>query len=103
MEIITKKELIASVAERWRYQYPKNACTEKMETIYQKLIRLPLGATENDVTNIIGNGSWTRNKCDECQKENEVIVRIGEEPDDDFSYAYICAACLQTALELAEK
>ena len=51
------------------------------------------------VNDLIGNPGWTRNKCDECQQDSEVVVFLG----DYDSAARLCPNCLQGALDLVLK
>ena len=100
MKLITKEMLIKEVAIKWRRQYPKShPYGPKKDVIYGRLLELPHDATERDVAEIIGNSSWTRNKCDECQKDSDITVMLG----NDSSTAQICLSCLQEAKSLVEK
>lgn len=51
------------------------------------------------VNDLIGNPGWTRNKCDECQQDSEVVVFLG----DYDSAARLCPNCLQGSLDLVLK
>jgi hypothetical protein len=57
--------------------------------------------TEADVAAAIGNDSWTSNRCDECGRDNEVVVTVGEPPDYESRTASLCPECLAKALQLA--
>lgn len=101
MLIITKRELINTVAEKWKYQYFSSGKWGKYngdpEDVYKQLCALGNDATEEDVSRIIGNDSWTRNKCNECNLDCEIIVRLGELPDYDSATACVCRDCLLKA------
>jgi hypothetical protein len=56
-------------------------------------------ATAEDVKAIIGNDSWTRIDCDECNQRVSVAVSLGAEPDWDSDTATICVECLGKAIE----
>lgn len=99
MNLITKSMLIKGVAKEWRAQYPKGRAQDK-DAIYNKLCRLPEGATENDIAKVIGNSSWTSNKCDECKQESDVVIMLGDEPDYKSNTASICPQCLSKAMSL---
>lgn len=62
----------------------------------------PETATAEQVDEIIGNRSWTRLKCNECDKEVEGLVCIGEEPDYDSQTAFVCFACLREAFDMVK-
>ena len=63
MNIITRREKIANVAQAWKKQYyngrrwPYKA---DHQVTYNRLSQLPSDATERDVEKIIGNDSWTQ-------------------------------------------
>ena len=102
MYIITKKELIKTVAERWKKAYFINSKWEygaDKKEIYNNLIEKK-PKTELEVANIIGNNSWTDNVCNECGKQKEKIIVIGEPEDYESKTAYVCEECLNEALKL---
>lgn len=106
-EVRTKRALIATVAERWKEQYwsPRgwkftHAGPNRM-AIYKRLVALSPNATEADVIEAMGLGSrngWIENRCDHCDRDVDVTVRLGDEPDDESSTAYVCRECLVGAL-----
>lgn len=111
MKLIHKRMLIANVAANWKNQYcARNPLVLKnggwmqggldYEGIYNRLVALPSKATEEQVTAIIGNGGWTRNVCDQCKRDVEIVVEVGQEPDYESATARLCAQCLQDALAL---
>lgn len=51
------------------------------------------------VNDLIGNPGWTLNKCDECQRDSDVVVFLG----DYDSASRLCPICLQGALDLVLK
>lgn len=106
MRLKTKRDLINTVAERWKAQYfPwKIGNFLPKEPIYNKLLKLPKGiATAKQVNKIIGNSSWTDNKCNECNGDFEVTIMLGEEPDYESSTVFVCLDCLQKAIELMKQ
>ncbi len=84
MNLETKEDKIKSVHRRWVEQYGK----------------YPSDLSEMDITSIVGNTSWTKNTCDECRTDCEILVTIGEEPDYDSLTASICKNCLNKALKM---
>jgi DNA-directed RNA polymerase subunit M/transcription elongation factor TFIIS len=94
MELITKQDKIRTVLERWKNQYPdsKKDIAKKLEQTKPK--------TEDEVADIIGNRSWTTQHCYECGKDKDIILQLGEEPDYESATTYICAECLQKAVNL---
>jgi len=102
MKLISKTERVETVPSRWKNQYfQKGQWTygDNKERIYNKLIKLdPL--TEEAIVQIIGNSSWTQNICDECGKDCDILIEVGEETDYESSTARICHECLSAALFL---
>lgn len=102
MKPITKRGKILEVVRRWTSQYrdpPPSSMTAEKTT---KLKSLDLStATESEITAIIGNPSWTAIRCDECGRNVEKAILVGEEPDYESSTATVCEACLiQACAEL---
>lgn len=105
MNLVTKRELISSMAERWRCQYFQGDHWTTLfrgsaEPIYRQLLQLGADATESDIAAIIGNASGTRNTCDECKQDAEALVVLGFGPENA---ARVCVPCLYRAIELAER
>lgn len=101
MELITKQSVVDTALERWAYQY-RNGYMNK-GSITNALLALPKPINADDVNRIIGNDSWTSLTCDECGKEVDAVVMLGQEPDHDSSTAYICKKCLISARKLFTK
>lgn len=110
MKLFTQRILIRAVAERWRqaasvtpdlYGHPPRSRAK----VLSKLESLDLEtATHEEISDIIGNESWTRmDACDECGVVPEVMVRLGEDPDYESSTACICPSCLEKAVRLAKE
>jgi hypothetical protein len=100
MELITERDLIRSVASRWRRQYNgrmNEALTrgQTPEQIAQELDRLDVEvATAEDVIRIVGNDTWTcPPRCSECHSVRRAVIRIGEEPDRESETAWLCQDC----------
>ena len=101
MKVITRQEVANHVADKWKKQYETGpyASPEKVA----KLIALrALGDTPNpdDVDKAIGNESWTRVKCHECNEEVSPVIRVGQKPDYESYTACICLRCLHIAVEI---
>ena len=95
MELITKKDMIDNIVERWTGQYPypyKKDITEKLKQLSNP--------TEDSIAEVIGNRSWTSNKCTECGEEHETLVQLGEELDYDSSTVHVCIYCLEKAIDV---
>jgi len=107
MHIIRKSEIVQGVAKRWQERYFRNGkWTEthsgSSEEIHEQLLALGEDATEEQVTAIVGNDFWTRNKCSECDLDVDLTVHFREEPDYDAVGADVCPSCLRKAVGMLE-
>ena len=102
MKIIRKSELIQSIAKRWHeaYCYRGRWDRKSQSEVYERLLTLGEDATEEQVTGIIGDASWTRTVCSECGCDVDLVVHFGEEPDYDAVWADVCLGCLRKAEQL---
>jgi hypothetical protein len=108
MEVLpTEREMIRTVADRWRRQYynerTKTWTTTRFdsgEAVYVQLRGLdPESATSADVAAIIGNDTWCGHFCSECSEYRHPAIELGY-PD---SSATICAKCLGKAYRMLKK
>lgn len=110
MNVITERELIRSVAARWRHQYGDRGdySSRRLRSgktaaeVAAQLDQLdPETATAADVARIIGNDSWTRvAECDECRGRAPCVVEVGEPPDYESSTARLCLPCAERAVAM---
>lgn len=104
MKKITTRSQILSVAERWDRQYPSRRPDHVRDPIRKRLHELDkTTATAADVAAIIGNDSWTKCMCNECDQEVESVVEVGQEPDYESATATLCVTCLKKAAALMEE
>lgn len=98
MRIITKNQKIAEVPELWRKQHtnidtgawqPFNGAYDPYDMHY----RLCAATTEQEITAIIGNDSFTRLQCTICRNNVDRLIELRE-------YIFICPACIAAAREL---
>lgn len=103
MKVRTKQDLCRNVAQQWRKNYERSfdAWPDK-KFVYLALQELNGSGTEEQIAKIIGNDSWTRNKCDECGKDAQTTVQLGAEPDHDTPTVFVCLTCIKTGAKLAE-
>ena len=95
MELITERSRIKGVADAWDAQYGpefrptvSGSSKEKSEKLHALNLSKVSAATVNK---IIGNDSWTRIVCYECQKPvTKVAVLYG---DDGTAVFEICESC----------
>jgi hypothetical protein len=116
MKLTTQRDLIRAVAARWRQQYepfqnddrplfsvrngcrqpiPKKAIIEMLDALDKET------ATPADVAGIIGNASWTRLTCDECEKDTDAVLTVGEKPDYESHTASLCRSCVERAASIS--
>lgn len=103
MYLITKKSILEGLAAKYKMQYPVNRQffdgSWSDDKINLLLKEKPL--TEKRANEILGNDSWTRNRCDECNADVYATVQLGQEPDYESATANICLECLNKAVALA--
>jgi hypothetical protein len=109
IELLTKRGRIRDVANRWASQYPAAsdpdgpAPWQNKQAILKRLLALDLEtAQESQVTEAIGNSSWTRISCDCCDAELDAAVVLGEPPNYESATAIVCLDCLKKAVQLIE-
>lgn len=105
--VIIKRDLIRSVRNRWREQYqrdiadrtsPRHADRARVD---DALYRLDAETcSEADVDAAIGVSGWAANRCDFCDRNVDVLIQLGQEPDYEARYIEICADCLGEATNI---
>jgi ribosomal protein S14 len=104
MNLVTKTQKIKDVAASWHRQYYKKSqrCIPDADkaAIYEALLALHEGASEDQVAEAIGNRSWTSNRCSECGNDVEALVQVGEEPSYESITAWLCGDCINRAAAL---
>lgn len=100
MKVITQRDCILEVCDRWRSQYSyKGVGQDKLDTL-KKLEALDLTTcSAEDVNRTIGNNSWTDLNCNECKAKTDWVLVVGEEPDYESRTASLCRACVQLAAD----
>ena len=96
MRIIRKADKILTVSKRWDEQYRDDNDLTKIKI--GNRLRNKKTITENEITEIIGNNSWTKNLCYECGNDCDSIILFGEESDYESSTFYVCHDCLKKAI-----
>lgn len=106
MNIITRQSKIDSVSRRWKEVYFDSSARfqkgqwrllersyTKSEEIYNQLLT---AKTKEEVDKVIGNSSWTKNECAECNLDFEKLISFsGYEETIE-----ICLDCLYKAVRL---
>ena len=96
MELITERSRIKGVADAWDVVYGpefRPIAGGSSKTISEKLHALNLSkVSANTVNKIIGNDTWTRLVCYECQKP-VTKVAVLYNPGDGSAAFEICESC----------
>ena len=98
MKLLTRKILAASAANGFIERYPTSG-----KDIYWQVRKLGDNPDPDDVDKAIGNVSWTRVICDECDKCVDEAVALGEVEGYFSATLTICKPCLKAALELTQQ
>ena len=99
MRVISREWLASKAADRWMRQYRDFGCPIKFD-IGVALIGLGSNPDPDKVDEAIGNKSWTRITCDQCQSEISKGVEVGQPMTYDSSTATLCGPCLRSSLTL---
>lgn len=105
MQLIHRRDVIKSVLDRHKQQYPDDSyrlCDGSTagET-RRKLERLDFDhCTPADVDAVMVGNAWADNDCDVCGENVPLLIRIGSEPDYDARWQDICPECLSRATAL---
>ena len=97
--LLTKQHLVNIVDERWKKQYYLNSSwdrygDDKVEK-YEELVNLGKIKNTEDVDKIIGNSSWTRLICHNCNKDVDAVFIFGTNEES----LYVCEDCVNIAVE----
>lgn len=96
-EVWTPRRRAADAARRWRGQYFSEArgwYDDNKKAIHGRLSVLNQPIPET-VDHIIGNSSWTRTKCEQCEAENVpvIILSVADEYGTE-----LCESCVELML-----
>lgn len=100
MNLLTERDMIRSVARRWRYQYSKLHNGMPIHPfklgMLSDLEALNVETcTADDVKDVIGNYSWTELRCEECGNHVKSVVIIGGSLGSKS--IYLCLECVAAA------
>jgi hypothetical protein len=102
MKIITERDEIRTVAERWKKQYGRSmwANDPGKQEIARQLEALDKETADRwVVAAIIGNDSWIDTRCDSCGQVFPAVIHIGDEQDYDARWQVLCEGCLKSAAD----
>jgi len=102
MEIVSKKTRAKDIYKRWIKQYPLKYHKKGKWAQIGARLKNEKPKTEEEVNAIIGNESWMRVHCYQCDEPKDIVVRVGEKPDYESSTSWICKDCLIIALKMIE-
>lgn len=101
MRVITRQMLANEAASSWKRQYYGWTDQSKV-AIGEQLEALGDSPLADRVDKVIGNQSWTRLTCDDCDKVVDRVVQLGQPLDYDSRTANVCADCFAKAVRLME-
>lgn len=99
LTVVKVEDVWKSVPAAWAEQYKHYASDDRFADITRKLNALKDDELTGDrIEKIIGNDSWTRINCDECDRECNTVIRIGENTDYEARWVDVCSECLDLAV-----
>ena len=104
-ERITRAIRAAGVAAAWGRQYkarPGRGHSDKRELI-SELKTLSVRCDADAIDALIGNGSWTRVTCTNCDAEaqgKEAMAVLNGVAWDEYGPSTLCRTCLTNALDM---
>lgn len=93
MRLLTRKIMAKKAVETWKEKYQIHSRISPLE-------ELGTNPDPDDVNRIVGNTCWTQVHCDECDKDVDEAVQVGEEPDYESATLTLCWDCVRKAWEL---
>lgn len=102
MDLITKSDILKGLPDHYKHQYRTNFVffDGQSSDYILSLLKAEKPLTEQRAIEILGGTSWTSLKCDECNREVQAVVQLGQEPDYESATACICVDCLSEAVKL---
>ena len=95
----TKQHLANIVDDRWKKQYYRDDSWDRYSEDkfkkYEQLVNLGNNKNPEDVDKIIGNSSWTRLICHNCNKYVDTVFVFGI----GYNSLHICEDCVNIAVE----
>lgn len=100
---LTKQAHIDDVPNRWARQYPEEhyGDGDKKSAIRRMLQLMPLPLKSSAIDALIGNTSWTAHRCDVCDADSDLLIRVGDDPDHDSRWLDICPNCIAEMAKFA--
>lgn len=104
----SSRELIRGVAQRWTKQYSARDVVSAWGQrrtygqISDALYALdPETASVADVNAAMSNTGWVTENCDLCDAECEHWLEVGQEPDYEARWLYLCLPCAEHLAAIA--
>jgi len=96
MKWLTKRARIEGILEAWEGQFGSSPEKPSWRRVHDHLKQWDLSqVSEEDIIDLIGNESWTRLRCSECNSDVETALQVGSESDATRPCAFICPTCLR--------
>lgn len=104
MKVITQRDLIKGVADRWRNTFAYSfswAMDDREREIGVKLQELiNKNASAKEIDDVIGHNGWTTLFCHEC---GETVTEAISFCDDDEESFCVCFSCFNKARDMMSK
>lgn len=114
MELFTRKMMVSRVIERFKRQYsrmdvfapdfqiiPINEPPTTAGAIVKQLEAFGDTITFEQAESVLPG--WSTLQCDECKRQVDSVIRVGDDPDYESNTAYLCRDCITKALDLADE
>lgn len=111
MRVITRRESIRDNITRWISTFGPYPADQPMQWtqgvplgVYADRIKAldPDTATVAQVRAANDRVDLTMSECDECGRDCDILIHIGDEPDYDARWQDLCVPCLNNAISLAQ-
>ena len=104
MRLRTRRDVMRSAPSHWKSCYLDNNGTwagpypwGDPHAIYDELMKLDMDTVTRAQVDAVHAG-LTFNRCSECSADEDVLIRLGPEPDYESDPFDICFSCLVTAI-----
>ena len=101
-----RRDVIREARDAWFGQYANYSDEKRLlfskQTIGETRVALRSldldTCSAGDVNNAIGATGWASNCCDECKRDFDVLMHIGQESNYEARYQQLCIDCLRGAV-----
>lgn len=100
-------DVLANAKARWHASYSKYPPSyvppfTNGKALAQFADLLDATTTPDEFDALIGNVSWTQERCAICGKDTREWLRVGEEPDYESQTIWLCLDCAERIGDIAK-